>query len=79
MLLTWRPGFLPVEAVPLDLEGPAGAGELVAHLAEEALEGRVLGGDQPGAQLVTGVVAAPEMEERGGYLRHILEPVSSLT
>ena len=56
---------LSVEAVPLDLEGSAGAGELVAHLAEETLEGRVLRRDQPSAQLVAGVVAAPGMLQKG--------------
>ena len=66
---------LPVEAVPLDLEGPAGAGELVAHLAEEALEGRVLGRDQPRAQLVAGVVAAPEMQQKERSRDEFLKPL----
>lgn len=50
---------LVVAVAALDLERAARAGELVAHLLEEALEGGLVGGaDQSGAKLVPGVVAA---------------------
>jgi hypothetical protein len=53
-----RPGV--VEAVALDLEGPAGAGELVAHLLEKSAKRGLLDRDQPAAQLVPGVMVAAE-------------------
>jgi hypothetical protein len=51
-----RPGV--VEAVALDLEGSAGAGQLVAHLLEKSAERGLLDRDQPAAQLVPGVMVA---------------------
>jgi hypothetical protein len=55
-----RPGV--VEAVALDLEGSAGAGELVAHLLEKSAKRGLLDRDQPAAQLVPGVMVAAETE-----------------
>ena len=53
-----------VDAVPLDLDGAAGAGEFVAHLAQESLERSVLRRDQPRAQLVTRLVAASAKQKK---------------
>ncbi len=53
-----RPGV--IEAVALDLERAAGAGQLAAHLLEEPAERGLLDGDQPTAQLVPGVMVAAE-------------------
>ena len=52
-----------VVPVALDLEGPAGAGELVAHLLEKSLEGGLFDRCQPYAQFVSRVMvtAATEM------------------
>ena len=71
-LLRW------VVPVALDLERPARAGQLVAHLLEQASErGHVLAGaDQAGAELVAGVVAAPESGDR--WKNTLLKPMRSV-
>jgi len=60
-----RPRRVLVEAVALDLEWPARARQLVPHLLEQALEGRVLGRDEARAQPVARLVAAPVRQEGG--------------
>ena len=55
-----RPGV--VEPVALDLERSAGAGQLVAHLLEEAAEGGLFDRDQPTPQLVPSVMVAAEIK-----------------
>ena len=52
-----------VEPVALDLEGPAGAGELVPHLVEEAFKRGLLYSDEATAQLVSRVMVAAETEK----------------
>ncbi len=58
MRLVLTPRLLPVEAVSLDLERAARAGQLVSHLLQEALERSVLRRDQARAELVASVVVA---------------------
>jgi hypothetical protein len=61
-----RPGV--VEAVALDLEGSAGAGQLVPHLLEKSAKRGLLDRDQPAAQLVPGVMVAAETEVNNYFL-----------
>jgi hypothetical protein len=59
-----------VEAVALDLEGPAGAGKLVAHLLEKSAKRGLFDCYQPASQLVSGVMVTAEKEKRTKHYFH---------